>query len=98
MSSYNTQIIDLAEQLYTFFKRLLVCSKFEGLKLQRSLPQRWSGHLSSIEVIQSNLPEICKVIFKITAESFSESPEAEGLLNQTANIEFCQIIQLFTKI
>ena len=83
---------DLAEKLYTFFKRLLTLSKNEGTKLQRLLTQRLSGHLATIEVIKMNLPEICKVLFEFTAESYPESSEVEGLLNRTATLEFCCII------
>ena len=94
----SIRTFDIAEQLYVFFKRLAVDSRYEGHKLPRLLPQRWTGHIKLVEIIHSNFTEINNVLFLIAAQRFPESADTKGIFNRISTLEFCFVILLFEKL
>ena len=80
------------------FRRLFVSSKYNGHKLQRLLPQRWTGHVASVEVIYTNYSDIVQVLFEVTAANVDEYAESEGLLNRITTKSFAKSLILMNRM
>ena len=88
--------ISLTSKLFDLFKLNEVQKVYKGHSLQRLIDTRWSGHIESIEVIESEIKEIIECIeeCKVSKTVHSDTRKgARGLHHQVCD----PVFMLFNK-
>ena len=95
-SSHVTWILDICQQLYSFFRRYSVARQYSdvgGRKLKRILEQRWTGHHQSVCAVLAEFENIMQTLHNIARMRIAEAIEAAGLIKQLKHCQFMPVLQ-----
>jgi len=91
----------ICEHLYTFFRRQLPSTVYEGTTVKRLLEQRWTGHLESANIVLLNRNSIIEALTLITESpkaSAEMSVEAAGLKAKVSQPHFAAVGEIAVQI
>lgn len=103
-NSCIANFFDICEQLYQFFRLQPVVHLYEGHTLKRLLPQRWSGHADTIEVIAVQTESIIHTLDDVIRNEnqkrnlASLQTEAIGLKVQLLKRKFTFLLHFLRKV